>query len=70
MKKSFSLLLAVLLAVGLLTGCGSGTSVDEYEAVDVNITAIAGPTGEGITDARSFCRHRRCVLAEGGLRII
>lgn len=31
---------------------------------------IAGPTGEGITDARSFCRHRRCVLAEGGLRII
>ena len=31
---------------------------------------IAGPTGEGITDARSFCRKRRCVLAEGGLRII
>ena len=30
---------------------------------------IAGPTGEGITCARSFCR-RRCVLAEGGLRII
>ena len=31
---------------------------------------IAGPTGEGITCARSFCRRRRCVLAEGGLRII
>lgn len=31
---------------------------------------IAGPTGEGITDARSFCRRRRCVLAEGGLRIV
>lgn len=31
---------------------------------------IAGPTGEGITDARSFCRKRRCMLAEGGLRII
>ena len=31
---------------------------------------IAGPTGEGITSARSFCRRRRCVLAEGGLRII
>lgn len=31
---------------------------------------IAGPTGEGITDARSFCRKRRCVLAEGGLRIV
>ena len=31
---------------------------------------IAGPTGEGITCARSFCRKRRCMLAEGGLRII
>ena len=31
---------------------------------------IAGPTGEGITCAKSFCRRRRCVLAEGGLRII
>ena len=30
---------------------------------------IAGPTGEGITCAKSFCR-RRCMLAEGGLRII
>lgn len=26
---------------------------------------IAGPTGEGITNARSFTRRRRCVLAEG-----
>ena len=26
---------------------------------------IAGPTGEGITSARSFTRQRRCVLAEG-----
>ena len=25
---------------------------------------IAGPTGEGITCARSFCRIRRCVLSE------
>lgn len=31
---------------------------------------IAGPTGEGITSAKSFCRRRRCMLAEGGLRII
>ncbi len=31
---------------------------------------IAGPTGEGITNAKSFCRKRRCMLAEGGLRII
>ena len=30
---------------------------------------IAGPTGEGITSARSFTRLRRCVLAEG-FRII
>ena len=31
---------------------------------------IAGPTGEGITCAKSFCRRRRCVLAEGGLRVV
>ena len=30
---------------------------------------IAGPTGEGITSARSFTRYRRCVLAES-FRII
>ncbi len=30
---------------------------------------IAGPTGEGITSARTFTRVRRCVLAEGGFRI-
>lgn len=26
---------------------------------------IAGPTGEGLTSARSFCRQRRCVLIDG-----
>ena len=26
---------------------------------------IAGPTGEGLTSARSFTRQRRCVMAEG-----
>lgn len=31
---------------------------------------IAGPTGEGITSAKTFTRERRCVLAEGGFRII
>ncbi|WP_108670438.1 aldehyde dehydrogenase family protein [Peribacillus acanthi] len=31
---------------------------------------IAGPTGEGITSAQTFTRERRCVLAEGGFRII
>ena len=30
---------------------------------------IAGPTGEGITSARSFTRKRRCVLADN-FRII
>lgn len=31
---------------------------------------IAGPTGEGLTCARSFTRRRRCMLSEGGLRIV
>ncbi len=31
---------------------------------------IAGPTGEGITDAVSFTRQRRCALADGSFRII
>lgn len=31
---------------------------------------IAGPTGEGVTSAETFTRLRRCVLAEGGFRII
>jgi propionaldehyde dehydrogenase len=31
---------------------------------------IAGPTGEGLTCARSFTRLRRCQLADGGLRIV
>jgi propionaldehyde dehydrogenase len=26
---------------------------------------IAGPTGEGLTSAKSFCRKRRCVLSNG-----
>lgn len=25
---------------------------------------IAGPTGEGITSAKSFCRIRRCVIKD------
>lgn len=31
---------------------------------------IAGPTGEGLTCAKSFTRKRRCMLADGGLRVI
>jgi propionaldehyde dehydrogenase len=30
---------------------------------------IAGPTGEGLTSARTFTRKLRCVLADGGFRI-
>ncbi|SDB23231.1 aldehyde dehydrogenase family protein [Eubacterium oxidoreducens] len=26
---------------------------------------IAGPTGEGLTSARSFCRKRKCVMSDG-----
>ena len=25
---------------------------------------IAGPTGEGLTSARSFCRKRKCVMTD------
>ncbi|MBS3990910.1 MAG: aldehyde dehydrogenase EutE [Erysipelothrix sp.] len=31
---------------------------------------IAGPTGEGVTSAKTFTRIRRCTLAEGGFRIM
>ncbi len=48
MKKYVALLLAVLLTVGMLSGCNRAVIVDEYEAVDINVTAIAGPTGVGL----------------------
>lgn len=48
MKKYVALLAAVLLIVGMLAGCDRAVVVDEYKAVDVNITAIAGPTGVGL----------------------
>lgn len=44
MKKYMALILSLLLMVTALAGCNR----DEYEAVDVNITAIAGPTGVGL----------------------
>lgn len=31
---------------------------------------IAGPTGEGITTAKSFTRKRRCMLSDGAFRIV
>ncbi len=30
-----------------------------------NTFTIAGPTGEGLTSAKSFARNRRCVLVGG-----
>ena len=26
---------------------------------------IAGPTGEGLTSTKTYCRHRRCTLVDG-----
>lgn len=43
MKKIVSIAVAVLLLVSALTGCAG-------QSADVNITAIAGPTGVGLVD--------------------
>ncbi|WP_200889558.1 aldehyde dehydrogenase family protein [Cohnella kolymensis] len=40
-----------------------------YEGEGFTTLTIAGPTGEGLTSARTFTRQRRCVLVDG-LRII
>jgi propionaldehyde dehydrogenase len=39
--------------------CGIGLNGEGHATF-----TIAGPTGEGITSARSFCRQRRCVLID------
>lgn len=41
-----------------------------YKGEGYATMTIAGPTGEGLTSASSFTRQRRCVLADGGFRII
>jgi propionaldehyde dehydrogenase len=41
-----------------------------FEGEGYTTMSIAGPTGEGLTSAKNFTRKRRCVLAEGGFRII
>ena len=41
-----------------------------YNGEGHSTMTIAGPTGEGITNAASFTRQRRCTLADGGFRII
>lgn len=65
MKKYIVLLAAVLLLIGMLAGCSyfedkpiekypittpTTKPVEEYKSVDINITAIAGPTGVGLVD--------------------
>ncbi len=45
MKKVSLILLALVMMVSMIAGCGGS-----YEAVDVKITAIAGPTGVGLVD--------------------
>ncbi|GAG20709.1 unnamed protein product, partial [marine sediment metagenome] len=35
-----------------------------YEAEGYSSFSIASPTGEGLTDARSFSRERRCALVD------
>ncbi len=49
---------------------GSTLKGDGVGGIGFATMTIAGPTGEGITCARSFTRRRRCVLADGGFRII
>lgn len=41
-----------------------------FEGEGHTTMTIAGPTGEGITCPASFTRQRRCVLGDGGFRII
>ena len=58
MKKIIALLTATFLLLTVLAGCSAPaeessapapeSSVPAYEAVDVNVTAIAGPTGVGL----------------------
>ena len=47
MKKVVSLMLAVLLTLALFTVC---VGTKPYEAMDIRITAIAGPTGVGLVE--------------------
>lgn len=40
-----------------------------FEGEGYTTMSIAGPTGEGLTSAKSFSRKRRCVLGQGGFSI-
>ena len=68
MKRFVALLMVLVLVVGVFVGCGKEEK-DDRQGAEVRITAIAGPTGEGITSARSFTRKRRCVMVDS-FRII
>lgn len=48
MKRWMAALMAVLLMVGVLAGCGE--EAQEKQGAAVRITAIAGPTGVGLVD--------------------
>ncbi len=55
MKKLSAILLSALLLVSLLTACGQGaapesSSAAPVEKANVNVVAIAGPTGVGLVD--------------------
>ncbi len=49
---------------------GSTLKGDGIDGNGFTTMTIAGPTGEGLTCARSFARRRRCMLADGGFRIV
>ena len=54
MKKYVALVASVLLMLALFAGCGTETPAadegDAYQSVDINVTAIAGPTGVGLVN--------------------
>lgn len=55
MKKLMALLMASLMLMGLMTGCGTEENAQKAKVTEegkaiVNVTAIAGPTGVGLVD--------------------
>lgn len=61
---------AKLVQTTIFVKNGSTLAGVGFDGEGCTTMTIAGPTGEGITNARTFTRQRRCVLAEGGFRII
>ena len=52
MKKLSAILMACAMAVSMLTGCGNSNesqdNTKETEPVEVNVTALKGPTAMGM----------------------